>query len=499
MDTYYKKTNKNLIQFSGEEGKIAGKNVIEAFDCYDDIIFNETYIVIGEGIRASKLEAMYDLTIIGNVQLDECSIHGSLTIIGNADIKKIECNNGLICKGSINSSKIFVGGNIIANSIICDEIICDGNISLETTINIDQNAQIGKNIVAYEGIIGSGKFKAENAVANEYFDFDGESEGNIIELDNVESDEANSIDVENTAEKLGDIVIKGLNDLNIPAKRDSIEDILDLLNDALKEENSKLPSLSEEDITNRLKNIGEKESKLVKNIPNNESLFSILTEISYQDKIETIDEYLSVLLAQECLPKELFEYESVEHIGKIFLPEADRNIELLSFTPLSIEHFSKTLAKAIVLKDKIKKWNIVLDTIFESIGIKYMTVESMIKKNKHQDDVEKAVTDIEENVEERDDIVVVADVINPEEVLEVKPAKISKTEFLSLKISHVWNKYNITSEERDRLTRAKVRTIGELIETSDTFLTEIFGKKAFLVNHLIVARDKLREKVENME
>lgn len=61
--------NKNgtLIQYDGEAQSIAGKNVIEAFEGSDTVIFNETYLVIGAHTEALKIHAMYDLTIIGDI------------------------------------------------------------------------------------------------------------------------------------------------------------------------------------------------------------------------------------------------------------------------------------------------------------------------------------------------------------------------------------------------------------------------------------------------
>ena len=100
----------SLIQFDGEVNSIAGKNVIEAFQCEDTVIFNETYIIIGEHTEALKIHAMYDLTIIGNVAVQECIVNGSLTIIGNARITKLTCYNGFICRGDLYSGKIYVGG-----------------------------------------------------------------------------------------------------------------------------------------------------------------------------------------------------------------------------------------------------------------------------------------------------------------------------------------------------------------------------------------------------
>ena len=57
--------NGSLVQYDGEHGGIAGKNVIEAFEGNDSVILNETYIIVGKHTEALKIHAMYDLTIMG--------------------------------------------------------------------------------------------------------------------------------------------------------------------------------------------------------------------------------------------------------------------------------------------------------------------------------------------------------------------------------------------------------------------------------------------------
>lgn len=50
--------NSSLVQFDGESRCIAGKNIIESFESNDSVIFNETYIVVGEHTKALKIHAL---------------------------------------------------------------------------------------------------------------------------------------------------------------------------------------------------------------------------------------------------------------------------------------------------------------------------------------------------------------------------------------------------------------------------------------------------------
>ena len=466
--------NGSLIQYDGEASGIAGKNVIKAFESDDSIIFNETYMIVGEHTKALKIHAMYDLTIMGDVTVQECVVNGSLTIIGDAHIANLICYNTFICKGNLYADKIYVGRNIIVGSIDCDDIICDGNVVLQTTANINQNAKIGKTIVACEGIMGAGTFSAINAIANEYFEFDGDYKGKILELE-TDATISNTVPVKT-------------------APCETIEDIIELANQKLAEEYAKCPDLDEEEIIEHLKNLGAIQSHELKVLPIVEPLFTKLTEISYQDRIETIDEYLMVLMAQKMLPKEVYNYESVDHVVKLFLPKAQSEIGELGFEPCTIEQFSRVLSMAVKFEETLSAdWEILMDKVFESVGIKYATVSSMINRNKPKQNVQPITTEhVDESGEDTEKI-------EPEPVTAPTVPRMKKADFLAEKLSHTGKKFGITDVELERMATIKIRTFGDFVQTSDMVLTRAFGKKAFLANHLIQTRDKIIEKLADME
>lgn len=463
--------NGSLIQYDGESDSIAGKNVIEAFEGNDSVIFNETYIIIGEHTEALKLHAMYDLTIMGDVTVQECVVNGSLTVIGTARIANLTCYNKFICKGDLYSDKIYVGGDMIADSTVCDELVCDGNVTIQTTVDVNQNAQISKTIVACEGIMGAGKFSATNAIANEYFEFDGEYKGKILELE-IGNTISNSVPVK-------------------AAPIESIEEIIGMANQKLVEEYGKCPSLDEDAIIEHLCNLGAIENKNLRNLPIIESLFSKLVDISYQNKIETIEDYLTVLVAQKTLPNEVYSYESIDHIGKLFLPKAQKEMDKLTFEPTSVEQFANALSMAVQFEDELaEEWEILMDKIFESVGLKFITVNSMLSRNKPQKTSEPVSAEFQMKTKVEVDA-------QPQETSQVIPL-IKKADFLAKKLSHAGKKFGVTDVELERMATIKIHTFGDLVNASDEILTKVFGKKAFLANHLIHTRDKIIEKLADM-
>ncbi len=466
--------NGTLVQYDGEHDSVAGKNVIEAFEGNDSVIFNETYIIVGEHTEALKIHAMYDLTIMGDVTVQECVVNGSLTVIGNARIKSLNCYNGFICKGDLYSDKIYVGGDMIVDSIVCDELICDGNVAIQTTVNINQNAQIAKTMFACEGIMGAGKFSALNAIANEYFEFDGEYQGKIVELemDNTISESAPAI----------------------AASAETTEEIITLANQKLIEEYGKCPELDEEQIVEHLRSLSSIENNELKSLPIVGSLFSRLAEMSYQDKIESIEDYLTVLVAQKTLPGEVFSYESIDHIGKLYLPKAQHEVDELCFAPTSIQQFAKVLLMAVQFEAELSDdWELIMDKIFESVGLKYTTVSSMIKRNKPTKTAEESV-----QVEVTLDIPKKESGVQQQEPTPIIP-RMKKADFLAKKLSHSGKKFGLTDVELERMATIKIRTFGDLVKASDATLTKVFGKKAFLASHLIQTRDKIIERLEDME
>ena len=74
-----------------------------------------------------------------------------------------------------------------------------------------------------------------------------------------------------------------------------------------------------------------------------------------------------------------------------------------------------------------------------------------------------------------------------------------KGDFLAKKLSHSGKKFGLTDVELERLAIIKIRTFGNLVKAPDAALTKVFGKKAFLASHLIQTRDKIIERLEDME
>ena len=341
-------------QFDTSDIIVGGANITEAISCDDRLVFNESYIVMGSDLRAPSLYACYDLTVIGDVEVDDIEISGNFYVIGSIKAKKISCLKSIICSGDIDAKEIY-GNEVIANDIACHSIACPGNIIAKTTIDISDSLQSDRSVMAGEGILGNGTFVSKNAVAVEYFDFQGEVLGKVIEVDNNatygESQELPSEDI-------------------------SFDEISTILKKKISEELYKAGEIDE----NQLVEFVEQLSKIDDDMMSDwMRLTEDLVELSYKDKITNLRDYLIIIMATKLLPKEIVGYETIEHVFNNLLIEVEKEIDTLPFHAKNIEDLAYALKIVILCDNEIRiDQDEALDRIFQSIGIKYKTVKSFL-------------------------------------------------------------------------------------------------------------------------
>lgn len=480
-DTVITHNDGALRQYDTSDTVLGGKNILEAFETDDVVLFNESYTIIGEETTAKKISATYDLTIIGNITVDEIKVNGDLTVIGDISAKVLTCANTLICQGHVDADKIYVGG-IVAKSVKCVEFVCDGNALIETTIDIDESSRTEKTIVACEGIMGAGTFAALNAIANEYFEFSGDIQGKVLEL---ESDSTLS---EMTAPVQ---VGTDLSEL-------SIEEVIKQVEDRLKVEYKQCSTLDEDAIIELTKLLG---NNSLHTLADYATIFDTLTNISYQDEIDDFGDYLIVVFAKKILPENLYRYETLEHIDTLMLPEAEKALDELDFRPQSVERIAQCIRIAIECADVIPmSLDGVLDKIFSSFGLRYSTVKNILDKAP-------AITPIKEKTVVKPVVYTVTEQPKTEtpvdmfdfEAQKPKKIKISKSEFLATPISAKAKLFGITVDEQMRLFSAKIKTCDDFLQMTEQDLRDIFKKKLFLANHLYQAQQKMKAAVEEMD
>lgn len=354
-------SNAELKQFDKSDKQIGNENVIEAFECSDSVLFNESYIVVGDRLSAKIITASYNLTIFGDLNADEIFVKGNLFVTGSITCNKLHCFKVVSCQKEIESTFIDVGYDIFAESIVCDELKCDGNIFVRTTVNVDNRFDSPNVLFAGEGVVGGGNFIANGAVTKEYFEFDGNVSSRIVELDDGTDYQSN------------DVIRR---DENIDDKKP--EELISIAKKKLDSLYSN-PDLTENEMVNISEILSISELECYKNI---DELFNEIINISYQDRIDDLYTYLKVVYAKKYLPKEFIEYETVSHVFAKLLVEAEKDINELNYISTSIVDIAKSIYIIEHCKPELKySQDELYDKVFSSIGIRYNTVLRMLKKD----------------------------------------------------------------------------------------------------------------------
>lgn len=345
-------------QYDASPTIIGGKNVLDTFEREETSIFNESYILVGSELNTSKITAAYDLTVLGDVEAEEISVNGDFCVVGNLKAQKVVCQKTFICRGEVHVDNLYVGGDLIADSVRCSEFSCDGNALVRTVLDIDGSAKIERTTVACEGIIGAGQFSALNAIANEYFEFTGPLKGKILELES-----STTLSEIETASKV--------------TKDISFDDTLSLVEESMDSELLNIENLDEDAVLDFLQKVSEHP---LCTLVDAEDLFQNLIKISYEDEIVEFGNYLIVLYAQQVLPEVLYRYETVEHIYSVMLPKAKKDVADMDFEPETIERFALALKIVEACGDELGISSAdAYDKIFGSIGLRYQTVQKAMK------------------------------------------------------------------------------------------------------------------------
>lgn len=345
------------VHFESSSRIIGGVNIAEATQSTNRLVFDESYTVIGNKLKASSIYAVYDLTIIGDIEAEEVEVGGTLSITGDIKANRILCNKSIICNGDIDAETVS-GSEITANNITCKELHSTTNVIARMTIDVSESLEAEQSVVSGEGIVGNGVFSAQNAVAVDYFEFDGTVEGKVMEMA--------------TDDVFGEPKIEPAVDVDAM----TIEEMIQLMKKKISIGLESAGEVDEEELLAFIKKISDGDSARRCDW---EKIVTRLVELSYSNEIKNLADYLTVVFAKEVLPKEVIEYETIEHVFKKMLPEAEKQLDSIDYKARNLDEFALSLIIADICQEDIKLEKIdMIDRIFQSIGIKYKTVTNYI-------------------------------------------------------------------------------------------------------------------------
>ncbi len=358
----------DTIQFDTSSIRIKNENIAESVENDNDIIFNESYTVIGNSLKGKNIYACYDLIVEGNINAESLEVNGKLVVIGNINAKSIMCSRSLLCEGEVAAGSILVGGDFFADNIACDTLECTGKVFVNNTLDCNSDVKVNEVIFAGEGIIGTGNFKSKGAVAAEYFEFEGNVQSKIMELEtlNFYNQDYSDVDKTNTDTTKN----------NESVSREFIEiehELMEVSSEML----NKAGNIDEDELMKCIEKISRVNDKEV-------SSWKMLTEyvinMSYLEEIANLKDFLILFMADKTLPKEVKSYETLEHVFRILYQDSKDKYKEMEYNAENI--FELGLSIYIICKynnEFENDFEDILDKIFQSIGIKYNTVKNFFK------------------------------------------------------------------------------------------------------------------------
>ena len=350
-----------LIQFNSGDHTLGGQNITEALCTDGEIIFNESYIVVGDHLEARKIYATYDLTVHGNLSAEEVVVNGALFVTGDIDATALTCRGKFVCSGEVRVKELTVDNFSVADSIASDSIEAASDLFIRTTVDTNKTLHSTGLVVAAEGIMGAGDFSAKAAIANEYFEFDGQPSSKVFEISSM-SFFGNSAPQEQSDQVDAPISTADLD----------LGDIILLFKDAFEASSTEWAELDEDEMINYLFSVAN-------SLPDMGSIKRIIdriVEISYLTKITNLQDYLYIVWANEVFPDALLKYETLEGVFGQLFEDAKQNLQSLEFSSSSIKGLSDSLYVLSVYHRKLAiDFDDCADKIFSSIGLRYITVK----------------------------------------------------------------------------------------------------------------------------
>lgn len=350
--------HEELIQFNSGDRVLGNKNVAEAVTTDRDIVFNESYVVIGESLEAGNIHATYDLDVLADVVAETISVNGNLFVKGDIEADEIICRGTFHCTGEVRVNKCNLGSYAVIGSVICKELYAIGDLFIKTTIDTDSSLEADGLVIAGEGIMGDGFFEAKAAIANEYFEFNGKNKSKVFEISEMEFTEAS---ISHGADK-SDIDLTTLD----------MEGTTKVFNYVLEKSVCEWNQFEEEEFIAEIRKVAES----MYDLHMIDRVVDTVISLSYERQIDNFKDYLFVLCARNIFPGEMAHYETLQPVIEDMFNEATYHIDKMDYKAKNIEELAGSL---LFLSKYCEQLSISMeeaaDKIFSSIGIRYSTVE----------------------------------------------------------------------------------------------------------------------------
>lgn len=153
-----------------------GRFVLPSFKACDDATFKASYVVASDIKCTGKITALFDLTVLGNVEAAELDVKGKFICTGKCVICGTLIAQYDIWVDDIRAKAIESRDRIIAQEIDADVVKADGDIVVGKCLAVEKLAHSGNNIICGETAYGAGKVAANTVITGEPIDLDDGAE-----------------------------------------------------------------------------------------------------------------------------------------------------------------------------------------------------------------------------------------------------------------------------------------------------------------------------------
>ena len=347
-----------LIQFNSGDHVLGNKNVTEAVITDGDIVFNESYVVIGESLEAKNIHAAYDLDVVANIAAVTISVNGNLFVKGDIEADEVICRGSFYCTGEARVKKCNFGSNALIGSVIGKEVYAAGDLFIKSTIDTDESLEADGLVVAGEGIMGNGLFKAKAAIANEYFEFSGRNKSKVFEISEMQFTESSDTeDIDNA---------------HVEPDALDIESAVEVFNKVFNKSIDEWNQFEEEKFIIEVRKVAESmyDLRMI------DRVVDTVIALSYERQIENFKDYLFVLCAKNTFPERMAKYETLQPVLEDMLNAATYRIDKMYYKAKNIQELAVSFWTLNKYYDQLQiSKEEAADKIFSSIGIRYSTVE----------------------------------------------------------------------------------------------------------------------------
>ena len=345
--------HEKLIQFNSGEHVLGNKNVAETVITNGDIVFNESYVVIGGSLKARNIYATYDLDVLADIVTEIISVNGNLFVKGDIEADELTCRGSFYCTGEVRVNKCCFGSQAMMGSIIGKDVYAMGDLFIKNTIDTDSSLETEGLVVAGEGIMGDGLFKAKAAIANEYFEFNGKSNSKVFEISEME-------------------FTKDIGSFHIDRDEINIENAIEIFDKVFNKSIDEWSQLEEEEFILEIRKVGES----LCDLQMIDRIIDTVIVLSYDCQIENFKDYLFVLCAKNTFPEGMVKYETLQPVIEDMFNESLYRVDKMDYKAKDIEELAISLWILYKYRDQIPiSMEEAADKIFSSIGIRYSTVE----------------------------------------------------------------------------------------------------------------------------